>query len=106
MTQKEKRDPTDLHLRLKKAISHHQAGRRNLARRGYEGILARHPDQADAIHFLGVMAFEDKNFSKAVKLISTAARTQSQNEHLLNNLGNALRDCGRHAEAISSYRRS
>ena len=40
---------------LATALEHHRAGLLDPARRMYQGLLARQPDHADALHLLGVL---------------------------------------------------
>ena len=40
------------------ALAHHQAGRLDGAEAAYRAILANDPDNIDAVHFLGVLAYQ------------------------------------------------
>src|SRR5688500_13700803 len=48
----------DLTSLLQTAVSHHQAGQAAEAERLYRQVLAVDPEQADALHLLGVLAYQ------------------------------------------------
>ena len=56
------------------AIQHHQAGRLQAAEQIYRQILAVEPNQADAIHLLGVIACQAGKYEAAVEYIERAIR--------------------------------
>lgn len=89
-----------------KALQHHQAGRRNDAEDLYRKILEIDPHQADALHLLGVIAYQGKRYDEAIELIGQAIAIYPQGASYYSNLGNALRARGRLDEAVQSYRQS
>ena len=54
------------------AIQHHQAGRLQAAEQIYRQILAVEPNQADALHLLGVIAHQVGKHEVAVEYIRRA----------------------------------
>ena len=88
------------------ALAHHQAGRLAQAKRGYEEVLATHPDHADSLHLLGVIAQQSGHFQVAVDLIERAIRVDDRNPHFHNNLGQACRALGRTEDAVGHYERA
>ena len=52
------------------ALQHHQAGRIAEAEKIYREVLNQRPNQADALHLLGVIALQVSRFDDAVDLIS------------------------------------
>ena len=86
-----------------KGLSHHQAGKLPEARAAYRELLKLFPDQADALHMLGVAEFQEKNFEAAVSLISKAKDARPDNFLMHFNLGNALRSAGRLSEASKAF---
>ncbi len=86
-----------------KGLSHHQAGKLPEARAAYQQLLKLLPDQADALHMLGVTEFQEKNFDAAVNLISKAKNARPDNFLMHFNLGNALRSAGRLSEASKAF---
>jgi len=87
-------------------LAHHKAGRLDRAEALYRRVLATDPDHADALHLLGVLAFQCGNIASALLLIERALPTLAELPDAHLNYGNALREAGRPAEAIASYRRA
>ncbi|WP_175784584.1 tetratricopeptide repeat protein [Burkholderia ambifaria] len=95
----------DIQQALQEALAHHQAGRLAQAKTLYDGILNAQPGQPDAMHFLGLLACQLKQYDAGLALMerSLAARPDAS---YFNNLGNMLRECGRLDDAIAHYRRA
>ncbi|MEW6586972.1 MAG: tetratricopeptide repeat protein, partial [Nitrospirota bacterium] len=53
---------------LQAALGQHQAGNLDEAERIYREILQRQPDNADALHLLGIVLFQKKNYDAAVPM--------------------------------------
>jgi predicted O-linked N-acetylglucosamine transferase (SPINDLY family) len=88
------------------AIQHHQAGRLQAAEQIYRQILQADPNQADAIHLLGVMAHQAGQHAIAVQYIERAIGLNDGTAAFHNNLGEAYRALGRIPEAAACYRRA
>jgi tetratricopeptide (TPR) repeat protein len=88
------------------AIQHHQAGRLQAAEQIYRQILQAEPTQADAIHLLGVIAYQVGKHELAVEYIGRAIGLKGNVADFHNNLGNALKNQGKLDEAIACYRRA
>ncbi|QTO18860.1 tetratricopeptide repeat protein [Burkholderia seminalis] len=95
----------DINDTLQRALAHHQAGRLAEAKTLYDAILTAQPGQPDAMHFLGLLACQLKQYDAGLALMerSLAARPDAS---YFNNLGNMLRECGRLDDAIAHYRRA
>ncbi|MBY4696410.1 tetratricopeptide repeat protein [Burkholderia latens] len=95
----------DIQRALQQALEHHQAGRLAQAKTLYDAILHAQPGQPDAMHFLGLLACQLKQYDAGLALMerSLAARPDAS---YFNNLGNMLRECGRLDDAIAHYRRA
>ncbi|MCZ6606906.1 MAG: tetratricopeptide repeat protein, partial [Alphaproteobacteria bacterium] len=91
---------------LTSALAHHRAGRIAQAERIYGQILAAQPNNADALHLLGVAAHQTGRHDRAITFIEKAVRHASANPHYLNNLGEAYRAHARLADAAGCYRRA
>ena len=89
-----------------RALEHHQAGRRNDAEDLYRKILEINPHHADALHLLGVIAYQGRRYDEAVELIRKAIAIHPKGASYYSNLGNALRAQGQLDEALQSYRQS
>jgi tetratricopeptide (TPR) repeat protein len=88
------------------AHQHHQARRRQPAEQICRQILAVDPAQPDAIHLLGVMAFEAGKYDVAIEYIGQAIRLNGTVAAFHNNLGNAFKDQGMLNKAVACYRRA
>lgn len=78
-------------------------GRLGEAERLYRHILSADPRHADALHLLGVMAFQTGRSEQAVDLIGQAIAIDGSAANYRSNLGNALKELGRLDEAIDAY---
>jgi tetratricopeptide (TPR) repeat protein len=87
---------------LQLAIQHHQAGRLQQAEAVYRQILGLEPDNADALHLLGVLAHQCGHHQTAVELIRKSLAIQPNNAPANANLGESLRVLGRLEEASAA----
>ena len=88
------------------ALQYHQAGRLAEAEVAYRAVLAVDPDDVDALHFLGVIAYQLGRHERAAELISQALSRNASNAPAHNNLGNVLGAQGKPDEAIACYRKA
>jgi tetratricopeptide (TPR) repeat protein len=91
---------------LEAGQKHHQAGRLADAEACYRQVLAAQPDQADALHLLGVIAHQVRRHDIAVELIGQAIKRDEQHPVYYSNLGVVLKDQGKLDEAISAYQQA
>ena len=89
--------------RLQEAVARHQAGDLEAAAAGYRAVLARQPDQPDAMHLLGVVHHQKGDSATAVELIQAAIRINPGNAVCQINLGAALRALNRLDEAAECF---
>ena len=94
------RGPSQL---LEIALQHHREGRLPQAESGYRDILQIDPENVDALHFLGVLAYQRGEHQKAEELISRALRVNDSNAPAHNNLGNARAAQGKLNQAVASF---
>lgn len=71
---------------LATAFQLHRAGRLNEAGKLYRAVLAHAPDQPDALHGLGLLAYQAGDHAAAWELMTRASRRQP-NPALYNNMG-------------------
>ncbi|AOJ30153.1 tetratricopeptide repeat protein [Burkholderia metallica] len=95
----------DIHDTLQSALAHHQAGRLAEAKALYDAILAAQPGQPDALHFLGLLACQLKQYDAGLALMEQSL-VERPDASYFNNLGNMLRESGRLDDAIVHYRRA
>ena len=91
---------------LNQAVRHHQAGKFAEAEKIYWQILQMQPNHPDALHLLGMIAFQSGQSQRAAELIRRAIAMNPSIAIYQNNLGMALRECGRIDEAAAAYRRA
>src|SRR3989442_13248595 len=93
---------TDSAALLREALALHHAGRLREAQLLYARVLADDPENAEALHLSGLVAFRESRFDDAIGLLRPAVARAPGNALYLGNLGNVLRDSGRRNEAIES----
>jgi predicted O-linked N-acetylglucosamine transferase (SPINDLY family) len=84
---------------LQQALSEHQQGRLESAERIYRLILEKTPEQADALHYLGVLYHQTGQTEEAVVLLGRARDAAPNNPDILCNLGLLLNATGKPGEA-------
>lgn len=88
------------------ALDHHLAGRRDEAERIYREILAADPDHRDALHLLGVIAYEAGRYEEAVERIRLAIAADGSHATFHNSLGAVYQALGDLPRAVSAYQTS
>ena len=88
------------------AIQHHQAGRLQSAEQLYRQILADDPEQADAWHLLGFIAYQVGRMELAIEYIEYAIRLEGHRAEFHHNLGDAYRASGKNVRATACYQRA
>jgi Flp pilus assembly protein TadD len=91
---------------LSNGLDHHQAGRLGEAERAYRKILELDAHHAEALHLLGMVAFQTGHCDAAAELISRAILRNGKDATYFSNLGNVLQTQGRLEEAVGCYRRA
>lgn len=84
-------------------LHHHRAGNLREAELVYRQILAREPDQVDALHHLGLIARQVGRNDAAMECFQRVVQLHPNFAEAQNNLGNLLKDLGRTDEAIAVY---
>ena len=74
------------------------------ARLRCEQVLEREPEQADALHLLGLTAHRLRDLNSATEYFERSIRARPGDAVFLNNLGSVLVDCGRTEEAAAVFR--
>src|SRR5262245_50659572 len=97
---------TDIERILARAQAFHQAGHLNEAEGLYRQILAVDPNHADAMHLLGVVAYQGGRNDLALELIGKAIAHNDGVADFHCNIGNVLGTLGRLREAEAHYRQA
>ena len=93
----------DIGRLFNQALGLHQQGQLSQAQSLYQRVLAHQPQHFDALHLLGVIAYQSRNLAQAVALIGQALQIRPLNANAHANLGLALQDLGRRDEALQHY---
>ena len=88
------------------AVSYHQRGDGEKARRMYEQIIQQDPAHADALHLLGLVAAQEGNYRIAVEWMDKAIAIDSANPGFHSNRGLALYELGKMGEAVESFKKA
>lgn len=88
---------------LQKAIDHHRGGRREAARQAYQSILKKNRDSVSALHFYGVLLYEEGQNDTAVKYIQKALKISPDYFDAHNNLGNIYLESNQVGRARKHY---
>lgn len=93
-----------LDRKLQSGLQHQQSGQLDEAEQCYRQILRSEPNDAEALHLLGVLAQQRGNYQEAVRLIQSAIQYNPAVSDYHVNLGNTYQLQGSISEAIDSYR--
>ena len=89
---------------LPEALEQHRRHRYAEAEALYRRILAERPEEPEALHMLGVLAYQRGNAAAAIPLIQRSLALRPNHAEALSNLGIALKSCGRIEEAVAAHR--
>jgi protein O-GlcNAc transferase len=92
--------------KLNSGLAHHRAGRLAEAEKIYRQVLSQRPDQAEALHLLGILSAQAGKPGEGIDLIQRAISISPNNAVYHNDFGNVLKADGQIDRAIASYRES
>ena len=93
--------------RLKEGMEHQKANRFEQAAQAYRDVLAKQPNQPDAMHFLGLALWNLPQQSEApLKLIRRSMELAPDQPQMHHNLASVLGSLGKIDEAIEHFRRA
>lgn len=96
----------DLEHDFRVASGLHGAGRLAEAKKAYEDIRRRAPNNTGVMHFLGVIAHQQGDSDQAIELMTKAIEEDDGVYYFHGNLGEVYRSLGRFDEAITCCRRA
>jgi len=99
-------DAARAQARFQQGLALHHGGQLAQAQEIYQQVLTIHPQHFDALHLLGVIAYQTGNHSQALRLIDKAITIYPNNAAFYSNRGNALLALSRSDEALDSYDRA
>ena len=86
---------------LRRARSHHRAGRLNAADKLYRDVLQRQPNNAEALHYRGLLAVQRGNGALAVELLTRSVALAPLRHDFHNNFAAVLAAAEREEDALS-----
>lgn len=95
--------PPDWRQRLAAAMQHHQAGRFSEAISLYHSLVNERPEEADALHLLGLALTQSGNPAQGKPIVELAVRQAPDVAGYHVTLGHACRALGQSDEAASAY---
>jgi predicted O-linked N-acetylglucosamine transferase (SPINDLY family) len=95
--------PDSVEELLTLALDFHQKGQLAHAQEIYAKILEISPNHYDALHLLGVVAYQTQNHQRAVELIDQAIALYPYNAAFYSNRGAALKELSLFDLAVESY---
>ena len=90
----------------RRAAESHRAGKLDEAERIYRDVLAEAPDHFDALHALGVIAAQRRDFSRAQALLQRALEVEPHVADAQANQANVQNALGRYEDALASAERA
>ncbi len=98
--------PGETRSPLHAAVEHHRAGRLDKAATLYRRALKQRPENAEALHLLGVLLHQQGKHEEALRALDKAVRLDHRVAPYHFNYGEVLRALGRAEEASARYRRA
>jgi predicted O-linked N-acetylglucosamine transferase (SPINDLY family) len=91
---------------LKKALNFHKNGRLEEAKKIYEIVLEKNPNNFEIINLLGVVSSQLNEHVKAINLINKAININSNHPSLYNNLGAIYKEIEEYDQAIKNFEKA
>lgn len=91
---------------LQQGMAKHTAGAYQEAEMIYRQVLSIQPEQPDAIHFIGVLAFNVGNYKAAKEYLNKAIELIPENAACYNNMGNVCQKEGDLDGAVKYYEKT
>ena len=95
----------NIRAQIAQAVYHQQRGAYPDAQRLFRAVLAADPRQADALHYLGLLAYQTGHPEQAVDLMQRSITESPGNPTFYYNLAGVLQKLGRGQEAVPMYQR-
>ena len=91
---------------LKLALRYHREGNLDYAKYVYQHVLGIDPQNADALHLLGVSVYQSEQYDIAINLITQAIQIDSTKPLFFTNLGNAFQKQGKLEKSAQAYQKA
>jgi protein O-GlcNAc transferase len=96
----------DIGEMLQAAFDYYRKGDMQQAETIFREVIHVHPQNADALHFIGLISFRHKKYDAAIEHIRRAIELNPNCADAYNNLGIIYQTVGHHNEAIRHYRKA
>jgi predicted O-linked N-acetylglucosamine transferase (SPINDLY family) len=96
----------DIKKETKAALEYLQAGNVREAEHIFRNILKVQPNNVSALHFVGVICYQRKEYDLAITYIKKALQFGPDYIDAYNNLGSVLQEIGRFDEAVACYKKA
>ena len=91
---------------LQTAVEYSRSGNFHQAEQVCNKILETQPDNADALHFLGIIQYQRGNYDSAIEYMEKALHLDPNVADAYYNLGNVFHDKGHLDDAIACYQKA
>jgi predicted O-linked N-acetylglucosamine transferase (SPINDLY family) len=91
---------------LEQGIFLHKKNSLDEAKKIYKNIIKIEKENFQAIHLLGVIFFQQKEYNQGIRLIEESLKINNKNYSALNNLGNIFLELKKYPEAIEKYKKA
>ena len=91
---------------FEEAVTHHRAGRLSQAETCYQNLLAQDPAHAGTLHLLGVVAYQQARYERALDCITKAIQRDATNPLYFYNQGLVHQQLNQLREAERAYRQA
>jgi predicted TPR repeat methyltransferase len=99
-------EPWSIEEAMRVATALHRNSQLDAAKELYRLVLASVPEHPDALHFLGLLAYDQGQSEEAIRLMSRSIELVPNHASFHNNLGNLMLDNERFEDAERAYRRA
>jgi tetratricopeptide (TPR) repeat protein len=93
----------DITARIQEALTLHQQGHLEAAKRLYDSALASDPNNFDVLHLMGVLRHQQGASADALRLVAAALDVRPGSAEALTNYGVILDALKRHDEALAAF---
>lgn len=90
---------------FQRAFAAHQEGRFGDAEAGYRHVLSQAPEHPSALHLLGIIEFDHKNYAEAVPLVRKSLALVPNDVQWLLNYALIMDSLGDYRESVAAYRK-
>ncbi len=97
---------TDVQKSLSRGLSQHRAGDLLAAENHYKNVLQADPENSEAWHLSGLVAFQQKRFKEAADCIKHCLDNAPGNATAHYNMARTLKELGKAQQAIDHYRQA